>query len=39
MAWSPHNHNLLVTGGGTTDKTIKFWNTSNFKLQKTIDTG
>ena len=27
MAWSPHQQNLLLTGGGYTDKTIKIWNT------------
>ena len=39
LCWSPHKSNLLVSGGGTTDKTIKFWNTNNFKLIKSIDTG
>lgn len=24
MAWSPHEHGLLVSGGGTADRTIKF---------------
>jgi len=27
LAWSPHQHGLLATGGGTADKTIRFWNT------------
>jgi cell division cycle 20-like protein 1 (cofactor of APC complex) len=26
LAWSPHKHSLLVSGGGTTDKSIKLWN-------------
>jgi len=26
LAWSPHQHGLLVTGGGTADRTIRFWN-------------
>ena len=26
IAWSPHNENLLVTGGGTKDRKIKLWN-------------
>ena len=26
LAWWPHNSSLLLTGGGTVDKTIKFWN-------------
>ncbi len=29
LAWSPHSHNTLITGGGTTDKTIKFWNVNS----------
>ncbi|KAL4445506.1 hypothetical protein ABPG74_004580 [Tetrahymena malaccensis] len=27
IAWSPHQHGLLVSGGGTADRTIRFWNT------------
>lgn len=27
LAWSPHQYGLLVSGGGTADKTIRFWNT------------
>lgn len=27
IAWSPHQRGLLVSGGGTADRTIKFWNT------------
>lgn len=27
VAWSPHQHGLLLSGGGTADKTIKFRNT------------
>jgi cell division cycle 20-like protein 1 (cofactor of APC complex) len=27
IAWSPHQHGLLVSGGGTTDRCIRFWNT------------
>ena len=26
VAWSPHQHGLLVSGGGTADRTIRFWN-------------
>ena len=26
LAWSPHQHGLLVSGGGTADRTIRFWN-------------
>jgi cell division cycle 20-like protein 1 (cofactor of APC complex) len=28
LAWSPHKSSLLATGGGSSDKTIKFWNTN-----------
>ena len=27
IAWSPHQKGLLVSGGGTADRCIKFWNT------------
>lgn len=27
LAWSPHQANLLATGGGTEDTTLRFWNT------------
>ena len=27
LAWSPHQHGLLASGGGTADRTIRFWNT------------
>jgi cell division cycle 20-like protein 1 (cofactor of APC complex) len=27
VTWSPHQHGLLLSGGGTADKTIKFRNT------------
>jgi cell division cycle 20, cofactor of APC complex len=26
LAWCPWSRNLLVSGGGTADKTMKFWN-------------
>ncbi len=39
LGWSPHQHNILVSGGGTTDKTIKFWNINTMKLINSIDTG
>lgn len=29
LAWSPHRHGLLVSGGGTADRTIRFFNTLN----------
>jgi cell division cycle 20-like protein 1 (cofactor of APC complex) len=39
IAWSPHQHHLLASGGGTADRTIKFWNTSTGTLIKEVDTG
>ena len=39
VAWSPHERNLLATGGGTADRTIKFWNTQTGCLLNSIDTG
>jgi cell division cycle 20, cofactor of APC complex len=39
MAWSPHERNLLATGAGTADRSIKFWNTATGSLLNTIDTG
>ena len=39
IAWSPHQHNILVSGGGTADRTIRFWNTSNFQNILKYDTG
>jgi cell division cycle 20-like protein 1 (cofactor of APC complex) len=39
VAWSPHQHGLLVSGGGTADRTIKFRNTLTGTTIKTIDAG
>jgi cell division cycle protein 20 (cofactor of APC complex) len=38
VAWSPHERNLLATGGGTADRTIKFWNSRTGALLNSIDT-
>ncbi|GAX28699.1 cell division cycle 20-like protein 1, cofactor of APC complex [Fistulifera solaris] len=39
ITWSPHQHGLLASGGGTADRCIRFWNTlSGTPIQK-IDTG
>jgi cell division cycle 20-like protein 1 (cofactor of APC complex) len=27
LAWSPHQNYILSTGGGSSDKTIRIWNT------------
>lgn len=39
IAWSPHHHNLLASGGGTADRTIRFWNTSSMTQINKYDTG
>ncbi|CAG9317882.1 unnamed protein product [Blepharisma stoltei] len=38
IAWSPHQHGLLVSGGGTTDRTIRSWNTLLSQNVSCIDT-
>lgn len=39
LAWNPHQHNILASGGGKSDKTIKVWNLYNFKRLESLDTG
>jgi len=39
IAWSPHQHGLLASGGGTADRCIRFWNTVNNMPLSSIDTG
>lgn len=39
IAWSPHQHGLLASGGGTADRCIKFWNTLTCKCTSSLDTG
>ncbi|CAM9503217.1 unnamed protein product, partial [Choristocarpus tenellus] len=39
LAWSPHERNLLASGGGTADKCIKFWNTQTGSMVNSVDTG
>jgi cell division cycle protein 20 (cofactor of APC complex) len=38
LAWCPFRQNLLASGGGTADRTIRFWNTSSGALRNTVDT-
>ena len=38
LAWCPWERNLLASGGGTADRTIKFWNSSSGLLLNSIDT-
>ncbi|KAF1328726.1 Wd repeat-containing protein srw1, partial [Globisporangium splendens] len=39
IAWSPHQHGLLASGGGTADRCIRFWNTQTQTPINAIDTG
>ena len=39
VAWCPFQNNLLATGGGAADRSIKFWNTHTGALLNSIDTG
>ena len=39
IAWSPHQHGVLASGGGTADRTIRFWNTLTGHPLQSIDTG
>ncbi|KAI8102945.1 hypothetical protein M9434_005736 [Picochlorum sp. BPE23] len=39
IAWSPHQHGLIASGGGTADRCIKFWNTSTGAALNSVDTG
>ena len=38
LAWSPYSFGSLISGGGTSDKCIKFWNVNKKKSLKSIDT-
>lgn len=39
LAWSPHQHGLLASGGGTADRCIRFWNAHLGKMTNVVDTG
>lgn len=39
LAWSPHQHGLLASGGGTADRCIRFWNAHQGKMVNSVDTG
>lgn len=39
LAWSPHQHGLLASGGGTADRCIRFWNTASGVPVNSLDTG
>ena len=38
LGWSPHQSGLLASGGGTADRSIRFWNTLTGECINTIDT-
>eukprot|EP00475_Leptophrys_vorax_P030120 TRINITY_DN4487_c0_g1_i6.p1 TRINITY_DN4487_c0_g1~~TRINITY_DN4487_c0_g1_i6.p1 ORF type:complete len:125 (-),score=20.39 TRINITY_DN4487_c0_g1_i6:554-928(-) len=38
LAWCPFQSNLLATGGGASDRNIKFWNTQTGACLNSIDT-
>ncbi|XP_030492144.1 cell division cycle 20.3, cofactor of APC complex-like [Cannabis sativa] len=38
LAWCPYQSELLASGGGTNDGTIKLWNTQNGTCIKSIET-
>ncbi|CAH8357461.1 unnamed protein product [Eruca vesicaria subsp. sativa] len=38
IAWSPHLHGLLASGGGTADRCIRFWNTTTNTHLSCVDT-
>lgn len=39
IAWNPHQHGILASGGGTADMKIRFWNTLTGSMTSEIDTG
>ncbi len=39
LAWCPWQKGLLASGGGSKDKTIKFWNVENGSLVNSVNTG
>jgi len=39
VAWSPHQHGLVASGGGTADRHIRFWNANTGVALHKIDTG
>lgn len=39
LAWCPFRRDLLASGGGTADRSIKFWNSNSGALLNSIDTG
>lgn len=38
IAWSPHDRHVLATGGGSSDKCLKFWNTISGTCISSVNT-
>jgi cell division cycle protein 20 (cofactor of APC complex) len=38
LAWCPWQSNLLVSGGGTADRCLRFWNTNSGECINSVDT-
>ncbi len=38
LAWCPFQNNFLASGGGTVDRTIRFWNTNLGACVNSVDT-
>ncbi|EFX65814.1 hypothetical protein DAPPUDRAFT_65179, partial [Daphnia pulex] len=39
IAWSPHHHGVLASGGDTADRCIRFWNTLTGQPMQYVNTG
>ena len=39
LEWSPINKDLIISGGGTSDRTLKYWNSNTGEIIKSIPTG
>jgi cell division cycle protein 20 (cofactor of APC complex) len=39
LAWCPWERNVVASGGGTVDKTLRIWNSTNGSNIKCVDTG
>ena len=37
IAWCPWQNNVIATGGGTSDKQIKIWNSNNGTVHQSVD--
>lgn len=39
LAWSPHSHGVLASGGGSADRTIRIWSATRGSCLQAVDTG